>query len=91
MRYAGDAKVYVQSAALSDGTELAAIHNFGFDALPTLSLKMRSRPNKILSLARDGGWRRVDFKAEASDGGTFAVEIQRKLEPMRPLVLKFFK
>ena len=52
---------------------------------------MRSRPNKILSLARDGGWRRVDFKAEASDGGTFAVEIQRKLEPMRPLVLKFFK
>ena len=91
MRYAGDAKVYVQSAALSDGTELAAIHNFGFDALPTFSLKMRSRPNKILSLARDGGWRRVDFKAEASDGGTFAVEIQRKLEPMRPLVLKFFK
>ncbi len=91
LRYTGDAKVYVQAAALSDGTELAAIHNFGFDVLPTLALKMRTQPKKILALARDGGWRRVDFKAEASDGGTFAVELQRKLEPMRPLVLKFFK
>ncbi len=62
-----------------------------FDSLPTLPFKMYSRPNKILSLARGGGRRRVDFKTEASCGGTFAVEIQRKLEPMRPLVPKFFK
>jgi len=83
--YPYDAEMYVKSHTLKDNSELVGLFNFGYDPLETVELAFTEKPKSLKILTKQGKWEDLNFDVNGN-----ILSISKRLEPMYPMILKFF-